>query len=105
MNDPPRPNKVSFLRLPEMGARYALAYWKWVRAGKPLRDPEYIKHLFAICERCPSKMFDRQGPDEGQCVECTCFLKREGEKQNKLAWPTEGCELGHWDADVEEPNE
>lgn len=100
-----KPKQIGLFHLPGMGIRYAMAYWKWVRAGKPLRDADYIKHLFSICENCPSGMFDRQGPDEGQCLECTCFLKRAGTKLNKLAWPTEGCDLDHWHADVEEPEE
>lgn len=105
MDDTSSPKKVSFIRIPEMGVRYAMAYWKWVKAGKPVRDPDYIRKLFAICEQCPDNEFIRQGPDEGQCNDCTCYLKREGTERNKLAWPTEECDLGHWHADVKEPED
>lgn len=74
------------------------AYDKWSEAGKPLRTPEQISNLFSICEQCP--LFMRISTDIGRCKSCGCWLKRKGETFNKLAWPTEGCPEGHWEAEV-----
>lgn len=78
------------------------AYLRWVEAGKPLRTPERIEELFEVCQQCP--VFMRVGADIGRCKECGCWVKRKGEKFNKLAWPTENCPRGNWSAEiVEEP--
>lgn len=90
------------------GLNFARAYTKWTLAGKPLRDDEYIFHLFNICENCPTKKFIQQGKDRGECNECGCHVKRISASEddlNKLAWPTECCPDGHWKSDVDEPTD
>lgn len=81
---------------------FLTAYTKWVAAGKPLRDQAHIEELFKICQDCPR--FFRVGPEVGRCLECGCWLKKQGDP-NKLAWPTEGCPLKKWSANVDDSNE
>jgi hypothetical protein len=64
---------------------------KWKKFGKPLRSAEEIQEIFSICESCP--MFKRSGPDTGECGECGCHIKREGNFLNKPAWGTTRCPL------------
>lgn len=78
---------------------YRVAHSRWVAAGKPLRPHDKIESLFEICESCPR--FMRVGADIGKCKSCGCWLKRKGEKFNKLAWPTETCPEGKWHSEVE----
>lgn len=82
----------------DQAKNYKAARDKWVDAGKPLRSPEEIQKLFELCEQCPAKQFMRVGPDVGRCLDCGCWLKRQGNSFNKLAWPTEKCPRGYWDA-------
>lgn len=80
---------------------FSIAYTKWLAAGKPIREPEHIAELFKICENCPTRRFMRVSKNKGRCTQCGCWIKRQGENRNKLAWPTEGCPDGHWAAQVE----
>lgn len=96
---------VSFIR---KGVNFARAYTKWVLAGKPLRDDEYIFELFEICKNCPSKAFIKHSETSGECDECGCHIKRVSasvDDFNKLSWPTEACPEGHWGSDIDEPDE
>ena len=74
---------------------------KWVSYGKPLRQPERIEELFAICSGC--EFFEPKSEGIGRCGECGCNLKKEGTNLNKLAWATTHCPLEEpkWN---EEPN-
>lgn len=96
---------VGFIR---KGINFARAYSKWAMAGKPLRDDEYIKELYSICQDCPTKKFIELAKGRGECDECGCHIKlisASEDSLNKLAWPTEGCPDGHWDADIDEPED
>ena len=87
------------------GLRFAWAYAKWVKAGKPLRSDEYIFELYLVCEACPTKKFIEKRDGVGECGECDCHILRASSSEtilNKLAYPTEGCPDGHWQADVNE---
>lgn len=78
-----------------------MASIKWIRAGRPLRSDEYIFELYDKCKTCPE--FKEYSEGFAECKQCGCVLKRisaSKDKMNKLAWPTEGCPLGHWKADV-----
>lgn len=87
------------------GINFAIAYSKWVAAGRPLRDDEYIFDLFDNhCSGCP--LFIRHSATQGECDECGCHIKRISAHEddfNKLAWPTEECPEGYWDSDVDGP--
>lgn len=89
----------------EKGVNFARAYVKWVAAGKPLRDDDYIYYLYDnFCSQCPTHKFVQQTPDHGECDECGCHIKRVStsiDTRNKLAWPTEGCPDNHWPADID----
>ena len=81
------------------GWNFAKAYYLWKAAGKPVRSPERIADLYAICEQCP--IF--QG---GICTHeaCGCPVRQEAVWRNKLTWATESCPLDppKWHADVNE---
>lgn len=91
------------------GFNFARAYAKWALAGKPLRDDKYIFELYDnFCTQCPTKKFIEHEPGRGECDECGCHVKRISsglDHLNKLAWPTEGCPDGHWNADIDEPED
>lgn len=86
------------------GMNLMVAYHKWTKAGKPLRNDEYIFALYDDhCSVCPEKLFILHSPGVGECDDCGCKIKRvsaEEDELNKLAWPTEGCPYGHWKADI-----
>ncbi len=73
---------------------------KWKEAGEPLRSPEKIQELFNICNSCEHKIV--VSPRILQCGICTCLLRPQGNKANKLAYATTRCPLeeAKW---VEEP--
>jgi hypothetical protein len=87
------------------GLRLAIAYARWTKAGKPLRNDEYIFSLYD--EHCaPCEWFNQTDADRGTCLLCDCHIKRVSASQdrfNKLAWPTEGCVDGRWTQDIDEP--
>ena len=87
------------------GMNFARAYVRWVKAGNPLRSDEYIFQLYDdFCVQCPTKKFIQLSEGVGRCDECSCHILRASTadtKMNKLAWPTEGCPDGHWQADVD----
>ena len=80
--------------------QYKSARDHWVEAGKPLRSDEEKAALFAICEACPSGMYDPKpiapGMAGGKCKACGCGLAKERNVLNKIAWGTEDCPKGHW---------
>lgn len=87
------------------GMKFLRAYVKWVEAGKPLRSDEYIFELYEICKACPTNKFIQKREGVGECGECDCHILRASSTEtiiNKLAFPTEGCPDGHWQADVDE---
>lgn len=71
--------------------RYITERAKWKKLGKPLRSEQQIENIFKICEQC--KLFKRYGPDDGECGECGCRLKRSGTFLNKISWATTHCPL------------
>lgn len=90
-------------RLQAAGA-FSLSYAQWLMMGKPLRSPERITELFAICEPCNEynpKLWTPYG--RGGCHQCKCHISGDTEKDiNKLAWPHESCPLKKWLAEVRE---
>lgn len=89
---------------------FARAYARWVAAGKPLRDDEYIFEIFDNhCAGCEFFIPSKKKPDtHGECDSCGCHIKRisaSKDKLNKLAFPTEGCPEDFWLADIDEPED
>lgn len=82
------------------GKNFAIAFAKWVAAGKPLREPEQVEQLFDFCAQCPVKQFVRVNDTTGRCATCGCWLRRGMTGPNKLKWPTEGCPHDLWYAEV-----
>lgn len=78
---------------PRDAARFIVAYYDWVRAGRPRRTPEQVKELYAICQSCPR--FNPKGWTtfgRGRCDLCLCHISPDATRDmNKLIWPTEGC--------------
>lgn len=83
---------------------YATAIAKWTAAGSPLRAPEEIERIFAICEACPHfslNVIRQQGlPDDltfggkkrPHCMLCGCSLSKAPDGlKNKIAMATESC--------------
>jgi hypothetical protein len=89
------------------GMNLARAYTKWALAGRPLRDDEYIFHLYDNhCSQCP--LFIQHTENTGECDACGCHIKRVSAVEddfNKLAWPTEACPEGYWSSDIDEPEQ
>ena len=98
------PSSYLMASLIKKGLNILIAYPKWKAAGKPLREDEYIFHLYdTYCSQCP--LFIKKSENTGECDECGCHIKRISSKEdtlNKLAWPTEACPEGLWQADIDE---
>jgi len=84
---------------------FTVAYYDWVRAGRPKRDPLWVAELWDICSQCPH--FDpRQITPfgRGACDICGCHISPDHtENFNKLVWPTQSCPDSppHWTAAVD----
>ena len=74
-------------------SQFLIAYYAWVKAGRPKRDPAEVKRLWEICQSCPR--FEPRGWTtfgRGRCGLCLCYLSPNAKKDmNKLVWPTESC--------------
>lgn len=80
--------------------KYKTEKEKWVAAGKPTRSLEKIGELFKICGQCEEHI--EITSTIYQCSICTCILRENSKKGNKLAYATTRCpkENPEW---VEEP--
>lgn len=78
--------------------RFLLAKLRWQNAGSPVRPPEEILRIYNdVCVPCEEF-------DNDSCSECGCRIKPRGTQLNKLAWATEECPLGKWEATFD-PND
>jgi hypothetical protein len=81
------------------------SYVKWAKAGKPLREKQYVFELYDnFCSQCPDDAFILKKEGHGECDECGCSIKRVDpavDRFNALAWPTKGCPNGHFKADID----
>ncbi len=67
---------------------------KWRRAGEPLRPPTQRVACHAVCQVCPSGLFD---PDRGLCKACGCNVgPSRFVTLDKAALATEDCDRRHW---------
>lgn len=74
---------------------YAKARWAWMKAGKPVRSPEAIEAIMAICRGC--EQFEPTEDDTNGCRKCGCRRKYWiGGLRRKIEWATEECPLGKW---------
>lgn len=83
---------------------FTVAYAEWVKEGRPRRSPEWVRELFAICQKCPFFASNKKGPfgDYGVCTKCGCHVGSDAENwRNKLIMPTQPCPIGNWDATIE----
>lgn len=64
---------------------------KWIKFGKPYRNPEDRLRIFNICYSCDK--FIKESEVEGNCSICGCGIKKEGNMFNKIAWATTKCPL------------
>jgi len=94
---------------------FVIAMDDWIEAGRPLRDPEETRELFATHCRggdgppCPEfvawkglTIIPTGLPENGgTCAECGCFVSDDPEiVMNRVNKPTLGCPLGKWKAVV-----
>lgn len=63
----------------------------WKNMGEPKRSDEKVIELYAICSKCEHYLPLLE--NVGQCGICTCILRKDGERINKLRWATTRCPL------------
>ena len=82
--------------------RFMLERAKWKKRGKPLRNEQKIKELFAICSSNECQNYISKTESAGKCNICGCRLHITDLIMNKLAWSTTRCPLEEpkW---IEEP--
>ena len=83
---------------------------KWIEAGKPMRPPERVAEILAICQACkhfnPGKPITMAGglvSTPATCTVCGCWLKNAPlGLVTKIEMATESCPLStpKWTADV-----
>lgn len=79
------------------GASFLTAVARWKAAGSPVRSPERIEEILAICQAC--EHFQRS-----RCNKCGCAVnKSPNGLRNKIAMATERCPLQPPKWDVELP--
>lgn len=79
---------------------YTAALERWTLAGRPVRSPERIAEILAICEACPMYLGDAKRP---RCKLCGCSINNLPRgTQNKIAMATEHCPLDppKWEAEA-----
>lgn len=75
-------------------SHYLAARRRWKAAGKPTRSPAQIAALYQICQACP--LFRNSICTHERCG---CRVSENPKAYfNKLAWKTETCPEGKWDA-------
>ena len=72
---------------------YTLALAKWTAAGCPVREPDEVARLRAVCLAC-----DWYDPDGKACSHrgCGCAVGSPSAFGDKLSWDTEHCPIGKW---------
>jgi hypothetical protein len=69
--------------------RYYKARMKWKSAGQPMRSLALIRAIYDNdCSKCFA--FDKTN---SRCSICRCYIQRDTQELNKLAWGTEQCPL------------
>jgi len=73
--------------------RYTRALSRWIKAGRPVRSEEEIKHFFELyCEPC-----EAYEAESSSCRYCGCRVNRvQAAMLNKIAMATEECPLEKW---------
>lgn len=83
------------------GVSFLSAHRRWLAAGRPVRSPERVREIFAICKECE---YFRPGTAdiEGSCRLCGCRLRDSGGMINKIQMATEGCPANppRWDPEI-----
>lgn len=93
--------------------RFALAMARHALNLFQRRTPWEIGALFRKCEACPHfrpaaeqaslrwwQRLLRITPADGSCAKCGCPLARGKQWRNKLAWRSEPCPVGTWQAET-----
>jgi len=76
--------------------RWGKAIRRWLKYGRPVRNPRQIRRLWRTCKRC--EHFDEP---KGACSICQCRVNLSSlAMANKLAMATEACPVGKWTATV-----
>ena len=75
---------------------YTTALAQWAAQGCPVREPDEVERLRAICRAC-----DWYNPEEKTCshLKCGCAVGEPGALGDKLKWSTESCPIGKWGGD------
>ena len=92
-------------------ANFTRAIVKHARTGRVKASLEVINQRFAICANCPSGKFAEIGRESlpgklaevetvGTCLHktCGCFIHDTPIFPNKLAFESQSCPLGNWQA-------
>lgn len=77
-----------------------MAIAKWKLAGSPVRTPDRVAGLLAICQTCEFLL--DAGTSNQRCGKCGCPVNDKLTNRNKLYLATESCPLEEprWTADV-----
>jgi len=74
--------------------RYKRALFRWIKAGRPVRDEAEIERIFETCCK-PCEAYDGS-----VCHHCGCRINKEKTAMlNKIAMATEECPLEKWNND------
>lgn len=77
------PNPIEFLKENK----------KWRDAGSPERSQERIEEIFNICSSDECQKYLSISENVGQCKVCSCYLRKDGHKINKIRYATTRCPL------------
>jgi thiol-disulfide isomerase/thioredoxin len=73
-------------------AQYRQEKINWKAHGEPKRSDERVIEIYEThCKPC-----DKYIPileEVGQCGKCSCILRKDGERMNKILWATTRCPL------------
>jgi len=77
----------------DLAYRYTRALSRWIKAGRPVRNEEEIKHIFeTFCEPCEAR-----DKTSSSCRYCGCRVNlTKAAMMNKIAMATEECPIDQW---------
>ena len=81
---------------------YTRALSRWIKAGRPVRSEEDIKHIFETsCKLCEAR--DEEG---SFCRYCGCRVNlAKSAVTNRIAMATEDCPVHKWQEEKEGGND
>ena len=76
----------------DLSVQYGRALYRWIKAGRPVRDEKEIVAIYEICKQCHAL-----DTETSSCKYCGCRLNTNPNPiVNKIAMATEQCPIGKW---------